>query len=850
MESTDTHNSAKQLAAHGWPVFPVHSPVCGHCSCGAADCKSVGKHPHTKNGLKSATTDANLLNKWWRTWPDANIGVVTGADSKTIVIDIDPRHGGTESLATLEQEFGELATTVESITGGGGRHLIFKHPGGTIRNRSNVRPGIDVRADGGYIVAPPSMHASGNRYQWREGYAPGEIDCAPLPVWLLVLIQQPIAAKPSSDDPSAPRSSKRDDRLARCLQALLKMKSSDQKDGSKRLFAAACRCVAFDLSADEAVSCVRSYASACPFPKAWSDAQIRARLSDAEKHSQRGKALRERSKGGRSDNGDREPSHAKQLIELAKSAQLWHTLAGDSFATVPVADHQEHYPVRSRAFRQWLDLQFFRATGGAVSGEARQSALSVLEARARFEGKTYPVFVRCAELDSAIYFDLANDDWQAIEVTADSWRIVDNPPVRFKRAKAMLPLPTPVPGGSVEQLRQFINVSDEDYPLVLAWLVAAFCPQGPYPLLNLHGEQGSGKSTQARMLRELTDPNCAPIRAEPKEARDLMIAANNGWVIVLDNLSHVPAWLSDALCRLSTGGGFSTRMLYADDEEIIFDAMRPMILTGIEELASRSDLLDRSLMVTLPTIPEANRRPEKQLWNDFYVARPLIFGALLDSVSAAIRNRSKTSTTHPLPRMADFALWVSAAESALGLASGQFFAAYQGNRESVNDLAIESSPISKPLMELVNANDFEGTATELLNDLATIADQKTCNSKSWPKTPRSLSSALKRLAPNLRAIGVEVETGHRGRGNQKRSTIIIRMTGENRAPTDRSAPTPENCELFGAVGVANQGDGGAMGAQLPDDVSPVPIGIETHGGAGVSSFPALTNTTIRDQVTL
>ncbi len=211
---------------------------------------------------------------------------------------------------------------------------------------------------------------------------------------------------------------------------------------------------------------------------------------------------------------------------------------------------------------------------------------------------------------AAIYLDLADEQWRAVKITADGWEVVEKPPVRFRRPKAMLALPAPVQGGSVEALRRFVNVTDGDWPLVVAWALACYRPVGPYPVLSLYGEQGSAKSTTARALRALIDPNSATLRCEPKEPRDLAIAANNGWVVALDNLSYLPTWLSDALCRLSTGGGFATRTLYENDEETIFSAQRPVIITGIEEVATRGDLLDRSILVTLPTISENHRLPE------------------------------------------------------------------------------------------------------------------------------------------------------------------------------------------------------------------------------------------------
>lgn len=193
--------AALSYAALGWRVIPLHWPRVGvggvRCSCGRGDCGSVGKHPLTPSGLKDASVDPAALAEWWRQWPAANVGVVTGAVSGIVVIDVDAKGGGLESLAALCDENGQLPETVEAVTGGGGRHVIFAHPGETIRNSAGkVGSGIDVRGDGGYIVAAPSQHASERRYAWVAGGAPGELAAAALPVWLLALVREP--AKPQA----------------------------------------------------------------------------------------------------------------------------------------------------------------------------------------------------------------------------------------------------------------------------------------------------------------------------------------------------------------------------------------------------------------------------------------------------------------------------------------------------------------------------------------------------------------------------------------------------------------------------------------------------------------------------
>src|SRR5262249_40554732 len=156
--------------------------------------------------------------------------------------------------------------------------------------------------------------------------------------------------------------------------------------------------------------------------------------------------------------------------------------------------------------------------------------------------------------DGCIYLDLADSKWRAVEIDAAGWRLVSHPAAWFRRPRGMLALPSPQAGGRLEELRQFVNVaSEEDWCLLVAWLIQALRPSGPYPILCHHGEQGSAKSTSARVVRSLVDPNSAPLRSTPRDERDLIIAASNGWVVAYDNLSHMSDWLSDALCRLATG---------------------------------------------------------------------------------------------------------------------------------------------------------------------------------------------------------------------------------------------------------------------------------------------------------
>ncbi len=294
----------------------------------------------------------------------------------------------------------------------------------------------------------------------------------------------------------------------------------------------------------------------------------------------------------------KKPTQAKILVELANEAELFHNADGVCYATVPMNGHLENWPIRSKPFRRWLSQKFYSTTGTPPGSQALSDAMNVIEGKAQFDGPEEETFIRLAKKKDSIYLDLADPQWRCVEISKDDWGVLDKPPVKFIRPKGLLPIPAPEKGGSLEDLRPFINCRDEsDFRLLVSWLIQALNPDGPYPILILEGEQGSAKSTTSKALRSTIDPNLAPIRAVPRDERDLIIAATNGLVAAFDNLSGVPNWLSDALCRIATGGGIGTRELYTNGDEFIFEATRPQILNGIDQIASRHDLADRSIIL-------------------------------------------------------------------------------------------------------------------------------------------------------------------------------------------------------------------------------------------------------------
>jgi hypothetical protein len=478
----------------------------------------------------------------------------------------------------------------------------------------------------------------------------------------------------------------------------------------------------------------------------------------------------------RIDSGGWESNAARLIaLTLRSGIELFHDPEQHGWASIQVDGHWENYLLRSRAFYLFLLRLFYRDTSESPGGRAIRAVLEIFEARALFDGPECRVHLRVAEQAGKLYLDLCDQAWRAVEIDIEGWRIVDRPTPKFRRSRGSQPLPEPQRGGSLEELRSFLNIDTDGWVLIRAFLVAALRPGLPCPILVAKGEQGAGKSTACRVVSSLIDPRTSALRGAPREVRDLVAAARNSWLVCFDNLSHLPQDLADAACRLATGGGFGGRELYSDWDEAIFDATRPLVFNAIPDLgATRPDFLDRSLIVDFQDIKPGLRRDEKQFWNEFEAARPQILGALLDAVALGLK-KLPTVLRGQLPRMADFASWAIACEEGLGMNRGQFLRVYEDNRASARYLALESSPLYEPLRELAREG-FTGSSAELLAHLNNVVGEQTRRSVRWPKAPNALGNTLRRMASNLRAAGIELNSSRADRLGRR---IISISSGPN-----------------------------------------------------------------------
>ncbi|HZM38678.1 MAG TPA: hypothetical protein VFB94_06170 [Acidimicrobiales bacterium] len=456
--------------------------------------------------------------------------------------------------------------------------------------------------------------------------------------------------------------------------------------------------------------------------------------------------------GGKTEAGD---SQASRLVTLANSR--YRLLRGDDGR--PYATERQGpavvYGLRGRdALRKRLAGLFFDTYGSTPGGAALTDALTVIEGMAD-RAEPEPVGLRVAAAGgNAVVLDLAGEDGRCVVLDPRGWQLQDRSPVLFRRSALTAPLPEPERGGSLDELRRLLNVDEARFRLVVAWLVAALVPDIPHPILALTGEQGTAKSTAARLVVSLIDPSPAPLRTAPNEMRSWAAAASASWIVALDNVSSIPAWFSDTLCKAVTGDGIVERALFTDDDISVISFRRCIALTTIDAGRLAGDLAERLLVVELARIPTDRRRPDAEISAAYAAARPRILGALLDLIVDALGALPAVQLDE-LPRMADFARILAALDRVRGWDT---LATYRTAAAEAVQAVLESDPVAEAVIAFIGrGGGWQGTASELLDR---ITPER--RPRGWPQSPRGLSGALARLAPALRAHGVLIEREARG----------------------------------------------------------------------------------------
>jgi energy-coupling factor transporter ATP-binding protein EcfA2 len=494
--------------------------------------------------------------------------------------------------------------------------------------------------------------------------------------------------------------------------------------------------------------------------------------------------------------GDTEMDDQEKNLEkiVKKNVQLYNSPYYGAFTRVQSGDYQKVYLLYSDDFREYLRSMYYKKYDQYPRTRLLQEFIHSLEHQAKDGSHEKTLFVRIASTKKAIYLDLCDEEWRAVKITADGWKVVRKPQVMFLRTEGCLPLPKPVEAKNPKQvfiqLINFFNTTPKERALIIGWLIGAFNGSGPYPILAIQGESGSAKSTLSRMLKGLIDPSHASARALPKKEHDLMVAAMNSWVLSFDNISVIERDMSDALCRLSTGGGFSKKKSKSRTDELLFDAVRPILLNSIGNITLREDLASRTLSVEMIPLDNESTKPESQIFDKFNEQKPAFLGALLTAVSTALRNKNKIHLDE-YPRMADFFHFVAAAEEAVYSTKGTLLTAITDNNKIIGRETIESDLFASALEKFIQSqtNIWKGTASELLkqiqmsiptNELESIAMDK-----SWPRAANALSARLRELAPMFRQAGYEIEQDRRTA--RRRQWILDRNDRESKDPRTRKS---------------------------------------------------------------
>lgn len=564
--------------------------------------------------------------------------------------------------------------------------------------------------------------------------------------------------------------------------------------------------------------------------------------------SARPPSVKEREGGQDNPHEDRaapKQNQAQCLIELARErAEFFRSDDDDeAYASFSKGGYRMTCPVTSRLFRAFLVEVYVEAFGRPPAMQNVGEAAGMLDTMSVFGSSTLTVALRVGEVAGRLFLDLGDSTWRMVEVATEGWSIKDSAvaPIRFRRSRTTRALPVPVSGGSIDELRAFVNCeTEDDFRLMVTYLLFSLQPRGPFPLLGIQGEPGSAKSTTTRILRRLVDPSQYPLLRFSGRPDDFFSFAKHSWILAFDNLSGLSRDASDALCGVSTGTGDARRKLYTDDELHGFNGFRPVILNGIDDMATRADLASRTLTVKLPAIEPSRRREESEFWQAFQAAEPRILGALLTALSATLRELPSVRFEHS-SRMADFGRWGRAVERALGWPPGSFVRAYQANQRRTEESAVEAdavaSTIEGQLLERFE-NHWEGSMQDLLRDLNAIVGGG-FRDRSWPTGPRQLASRLERLKPLLRARGIEVYRGQRSKN--LRPWVIERRPGHEEwgpetVTTDTASPQQSVRAFTGdddgdrPEGGDDGGDGGDGVAQR--DSETVTSGLPSAGDAG------------------
>lgn len=452
------------------------------------------------------------------------------------------------------------------------------------------------------------------------------------------------------------------------------------------------------------------------------------------------------------DDGEKQAQTDLIVAFVQQHHELFHDANDETYARS--RDTGEVRRIGGKAFKHWLTAAFYKAHEKAVRDQSLREARMTLEGLAMVEERS--VHIRVAKAAGEYWLDLAEPgSSKAVKLRPGHWEVVEHPgTVMFCRSESAHPLPEPVKGGSLDALWRIANVPVQSRLLVTTWLVECLRPDTPYPVVELLGEQGSGKSGTQTALRRLIDPNAADLRGVPKSSEDVFVSGGANHIISIENVSHLTPQLQDALCVVATGGGFAKRKLYSDADETVITLKRPVMLNGIVASVTQQDLVSRTITVELPVLSDAQSKD--QLEEQFEANRASIIGALLDIAAKALTYLPEmTLPARERPRLVEFAYLGMAVAKAMGSDPNTFTKQFAAARQDGLERTLDASPVATAIRDWAETYPREAQEKTAKEWLSLMESYKPQGCDSWPRSAKGMGDQMRRAAPALRQLGIE-----------------------------------------------------------------------------------------------
>ncbi len=445
------------------------------------------------------------------------------------------------------------------------------------------------------------------------------------------------------------------------------------------------------------------------------------------------------------------------IITNESGCYFFHDEDG-GYVKIPIPNGYRICKIKSDEFQKFISLKIWKKFKRVIKGDHKKMIIDTIDSRAIFEQNGHTLHLRTAWLDKILWYDLGNG--RSVKITKDDWEIIENSPVFFKNYPHQEKQVDPVhsDGKEIEKIFEFLNLQgNQQFQILMAtYLCGVLLPHIPRPVIIVHGLQGSAKSTMLRVIKRLLDPSTLDLLTCPKNSEEVIQILSHNYLVYFDNVSEIKEWVSDNLCRACTGMAFSKRKLYTDDEDMVYQYLRAIGMNGINLVAQKPDLLDRSLIFELEPIDRSNRKDEESFWIRFENLKPQILGAVFTILSKAIALKD-TIILDKRPRLADYAIWGCAIAEAVGYGQESFVIAYEANIKKQNDEALNASTVAQIVIGFMESkSEWTGPAKTLLNELTEIADEYGLKKdNSLPKSTRWLWRKIKEVKANLNTIGID-----------------------------------------------------------------------------------------------